>query len=237
MSRRSRQQSVPDWPKSLALPVKALDEVGSAPTLEAVRAAMPSSAPSGVAVALPRAQERIILPDNDFDVVAAAVDSPPAPTPALGALSRRGADAHPSAVLVAFFFGLTRKGQHLAAELQVDGTRVVGLTPLCLSPHADVGGRIWEALAFYRLCHGREYTATEKDANARQGGKVTLEDVAEGQAVALVQRSGKTVALAMEIEGTKVTEPKVLGTGSRLYAWQEAHAYAQRWFLPKRRKG
>ena len=188
-------------------------------------------------LALPRAQERNILPDNDFDVVAAAVESPPAPTPALSALSRRGADTRPSAVFTAFFFGLTRKGQHLAAELQVEGTRVVGLTPLCLSPHADVSGRIWESLAFYRLCHGREYTATEKAANARQGGKAALEDIAEGHAVALVQRSGKTVALAMEVEGTRVTEPKVLGAGNRLYAWQEAHAYAQRWFLPKRRKG
>lgn len=140
------------------------------------------------------------------------------------------------APLTAFFFGLTKDRRHLAAEVQVEGTKVVGVVPLCASQYPEQASNVWESAAFYRLCHQRPYTAVEAAANARQGGKVGLEDILEGQAVALAQKSGKTVALAMEVEGTKVTEPKVLGTGNRLFAWQEAHAYAQRWFLPRRRK-
>lgn len=139
--------------------------------------------------------------------------------------------------LLAFLFARTKDGLHLAAEAQVTGDKVTALTPLCCSIHAQESAKAWEACAFARLCHGREYSATEKQANAVQGKGARVEDVAEGYAVALVKRSGKTVALAMEVEGATVKEPKVLGSGDRLYAWQEAHAYAQRWFLPKRRKG
>lgn len=137
--------------------------------------------------------------------------------------------------LLAFFFGTTKDGRHLAAEVRVDGRKVVGLEPLCASRYPQESAKAWEMCAFARLCHGREYTATERAANLQQGKSVRLEDVADGQAVALSVRKGQTVALAMEIEGSTVLEPKALGTGNRLFAWQEAHAYAQRWFLPRRK--
>lgn len=139
------------------------------------------------------------------------------------------------APLLAFLFARTQDGRHLAAEVRVDGRAVVSLTPLCLSVYPQEAAKAWEMCAFARLCHGREYSPTEQAANAQQGRGATLEDVAEGHAVALSARKGQTAALAMEVEGSKVLEPQVLGTGNRLFAWQEAHAYAQRWFLPRRR--
>jgi hypothetical protein len=139
------------------------------------------------------------------------------------------------APLLAFLFARTKEGKHLAAEVRVDGRAVVSLTPLCLSVYPQEAAKAWEMCAFARLCQGREYSATEQAANAQQGKGATLEGVAEGHAVALSVRKGQTAALAMEVEGSKVLEPKVLGTGNRLFAWQEAHAYAQRWFLPRRR--
>jgi hypothetical protein len=140
-----------------------------------------------------------------------------------------------TAPILAFFFGTTKDGRHLAAEVRVDGRKVVNLVPLCASRYPQESAKAWEMCAFARLCHGREYTATERAANLQQSKSVRLEDVADGQAVALSVRKGQTVALAMEIEGSTVLEPKVVGTGNRLFAWQEAHAYAQRWFLPRRR--
>lgn len=150
-------------------------------------------------------------------------------------LSNATPEAPKTVPLLAFIFARTKDGRHLAAEAQVDGSKVTALTPLCCSAHAQESAKAWEACAFARLCHTREYTGTEREANRVQGKGVGLENVAEGYAVALVKRAGKTVALAMEVDGIVVKEPKVLGSGDRLYAWQEAHAFAQRWFLPRRK--
>jgi len=149
------------------------------------------------------------------------------------ALPPKDADA-PAPPMTAFFFGLTKTRLHLAAEVVVEDMRVVALTPLCASRYPEHASRVWESLAFYRLCHQRKYTPGELKGNALEGAGVALEDVAEGSAIALAPRPGMTVALVLEVEGTTVTEAKVIGTGDRLTAWQAAHSYAQRWFLPRR---
>jgi len=176
MSKAKRQVEVPEWPKSLALP------------------------------------ERAVPQPKDADAQANK-QAPP---------------------MTAFFFGLTRKGLHLAAEVEVEDMRLVGLTPLCASRYPEHASRVWESLAFYRLCHQRKYTPAEVKGNELEGAGVALEDVAEGSAIALAPRPGMTVALVLDVEGTTVTEAKVIGTGDRLTAWQAAHSYAQRGFLPRR---
>lgn len=132
--------------------------------------------------------------------------------------------------------GLLKDGRHVAFEANLDGPKVKAWRPLCARPQVDGPERAWWQVGFAKLCVKRELLPAEARANEQDSYGVLAEHFSHGAAVAIIGTGRMLTALALQLEGAKVAEPKVVARGSREYCWSELASWASLSMLPKRRK-
>lgn len=157
-------------------------------------------------------------------VPAPAQEQPPAPT--------EETPARPvAAPILAVALGTLRDGRHAALEVEVAGRTALQATLLYAAPEVATVARRFHETAFQRLYQRQEYSAHERAEHT----PLELEALREATAVALPAWRGKPAALAFEVEGRTVTEPRVIATGDRLFAWDSLESWIAVNLLPRRK--
>lgn len=132
--------------------------------------------------------------------------------------------------------GLLKDGRHVAFEAEIEGRAVREWRPLCARIQVDGPERAWWQVGYAKLCAKRELLEPEKEANARDSLGVLAEHFDAGAAVAIIGAGRNLTALAIQVEGSTVAEPKVVARGPREFCWAELASWASLNMLPKRRK-
>lgn len=128
--------------------------------------------------------------------------------------------------ITAIALGTLKDGRHAALELQVSGREVLSARLLFAEAVIPRVAECFRECAYLAL-----YNRTPLEA-------VPLEAalLAAGTAVALPLWKGKPAALAFDVEGRTVTEPKVVATGDRLFAWDSLDTWIAVNVLPREKK-
>lgn len=134
--------------------------------------------------------------------------------------------------ILAIALGTLKDGRHAAMALQVSGRGVSSATLLEAGPEFAAAAQSCHEAAFLRLWLRKDFAAYESAEHA------TLEPTAirDAVAVALPLWKGKVGAVAFDVEGRTVTEPRVLATGDRLFTWDVLEAWMSINLLPRNRR-
>lgn len=131
------------------------------------------------------------------------------------------------APITAIALGTLKDGRHAALELTIQDREVVSAVLLLAATEADAPAEAFREVAYLRL-YARQKATT--------GHPLDLAQLRDGSAIALPTWKGKPAAIAFDFEGRTVTEPKVVATGDRVYAWGALETWAACNLLPRGRR-
>lgn len=214
MTRHAKK--APDWPKSL--------EFVPSPTGSTALAA--EAAATGVHLTV--APCAFVMTETGPTVTLAEVKA--AVPEALSAL-RTTAHLKPTPIL-AIALGTLKDGRHAAMALQVSGREVTSATLLDAGPELAAAAQSCHEAAFLRLWLRKDFATYE----AAEHAPLDPAAIRDAVAVALPLWKGKVGAVAFDVEGRTVTEPRVLATSDRLFAWDVLEAWMSINLLPRNRR-